>query len=207
MRLFRGAIFFLIILGIWFDWTLWRITLEAQTWQLPQEPAEAIIVLGCGAGSDGRASYCQIARVNAAVQLWQSGYAPYLIMTGGAARDTTEAKMMADLAIAQGVPSEQIFQETRARSTVENMRFSKKILAEHNLKKVIIVTEPYHMYRAREMARDQSIEVVGWRPAVESRHWIRQLDRYFYLILDTRSLMVYEVAGWLVYNEDLGFSP
>lgn len=207
LRLLRGALFLLLLFAIWFDWSLWRVVSTAQSYSLPEKPADVILVLGCGALGNGTPSFCQRARVTAAVQLWQAGYAPYLMMTGGKAYDTTEAKIMTELAVAQGVPPDQILQENRSRSTVENMRFSQRLLAERNLRKVLLVTEPFHMYRARKIAAGEGVDVVGWRPAIESLNWQGTRQRLYYLLLDTRSLIVYEVAGGLVYNEDLGFSP
>ncbi len=85
-------------------------------------PADAIVVLGA-AQFNGQPSTIFEARLEHAVDLWKSGLAPYLVVTGGKlpADRTTEAATARAWAIAHGVPAEAILGEYRGRNTLESL--------------------------------------------------------------------------------------
>ena len=85
-------------------------------------PSQAIIVLGA-AQYGGRPSPVLRARLDHAIELWQAGMAPRLILTGGVGRgDTTsEAAVGRRYALRKGVPDAAILVEDRGRTTIESM--------------------------------------------------------------------------------------
>lgn len=89
-------------------------------------------------------------RVPVAVQLYQAKRAGKLLMSGGKL-DIPEARQMTDRAIELGVPAEDIFLETSANNTTENVTLSMKLLDQviglEKLKRILIVTTHYHMRR------------------------------------------------------------
>lgn len=188
----------LILLGLWFDLTLWRVMSNATETRLAQ--ADVILVLGCGPLRSGAPGVCQTTRTSRAVELWKAGYAPNLIFSGGQTATTVEAENMATLARNSGVPPDAIVLENQATSTVENLRYSKKLMAERSWRSVILVTEPFHLYRARKMAADEGLELVGYAPATSSTNWSGTGARAYNVLRDTFSLMVYESFGGLVYT-------
>ncbi len=198
----RGGLIGLVLLGIWFDFALWRIASSAMTYQLPNLPnqADAIIVLGCGLGRDGKYGSCQLARTRAAVDLWKAGYAPYLIMTGGSTGRGIESHYLSEIAQQEGVPESAIVLEERSTSTVENLRYSQEILSERKWQSIILVSEPYHMYRARLQAADAGVTVAGWWPATQGVSWQQFTPRSLAMMRDSLALMSYESFGWLIYR-------
>jgi uncharacterized SAM-binding protein YcdF (DUF218 family) len=44
-----------------------------------------------------------------------------------------------------------VLQESQASSTQENFQFSRPILLRAGIKKVIVVSEPYHLWRAKKL--------------------------------------------------------
>jgi uncharacterized SAM-binding protein YcdF (DUF218 family) len=60
----------------------------------------------------------------------------------------------------EGVPSAMISTEERARSTYENAAFSAKILQARGIRRIVLVTNAYHMLRAERCFRKQGIEVI-----------------------------------------------
>jgi uncharacterized SAM-binding protein YcdF (DUF218 family) len=60
----------------------------------------------------------------------------------------------------EGVPSSQIWLETRSRSTHENAVFGAEILKGKGLYKIVLVTDAYHMARAEACFRKEGITVV-----------------------------------------------
>ena len=99
-----------------------------------QRPADAIVVMGA-AQYDGRPSPVFAARLDHAIDLFQAGVAPTLIVTGGKADGdrTTEAATARAYAIRRGVPAAAILAEDRSRTTLESIRGVSGLLHEHHL--------------------------------------------------------------------------
>ncbi len=118
-----------------------------------REHSRAIVVLGA-AQYAGKPSPVLRARVDHAIGLWQRGFAPTVIMTGGKAPgDTTsEAAVARRYAMANGVPGSAILVETESRSTTEALRNVAAMLSSDS-RQVILVSDPFHMLRLSIMAR------------------------------------------------------
>lgn len=89
-------------------------------------------------------------RTAEAIQLYQNGWGDYLIFSG-AAKDTTgpsNAEVMKRQALDAGVPDSVIIIEDAARTTHQNAEQTQQIINEHNIKRLIVVTSPYHQRRA-----------------------------------------------------------
>jgi uncharacterized SAM-binding protein YcdF (DUF218 family) len=60
----------------------------------------------------------------------------------------------------QGVPPDAIWVEDRSHSTYENALFAARLLREKGIRRIVLVTEAYHMPRAVRCFREQSLEVI-----------------------------------------------
>lgn len=110
---------------------------------------DAIIVLGSPADGDGNPSPRQLARVTEAVHEYERGVAPRLILTGGAAANRfVEADVMARTAHAEGIPEMAIFEEPRAKDTIQNACYSAEIMKQHGWRSAEVVSSPSHLPRA-----------------------------------------------------------
>jgi len=120
---------------------------------------DAIVVLGA-AQYDGRPSPVLAARLDHALQLWQSGYAPRIVVTGGKRPGDrfTEATASADYLIARGVPDRAILREVQGTSTWESLAATARILRNRGLESVLVVSDPYHSLRARQTARELGLD-------------------------------------------------
>ena len=86
-----------------------------------------------------------------AAALYQEGWAPLLIFSGGLGRLTenmwteTEADLFARIAVQHGVPREAILVENRSTNTGENIHFVRQLLGEKglDLQTFIVVQKPY----------------------------------------------------------------
>lgn len=127
--------------------------------QLAGEDIDAIIVLGCGVHGDTPTTLLAD-RLDAAISLYkESGVAPKLLMSGDHGRDDyNEVAVMRQYAIDRGVPSEDIFMDHAGFSTYETMYRAREIFG---VKKAVIVTQEYHLYRALYDARAMGIECCG----------------------------------------------
>lgn len=72
--------------------------------------------------------------------------------------DYNEVGVMKQFAIDKGIPSNDIFMDHAGFSTYESLYRAKEIF---QAKKVIIVTQDYHLYRALYIANQLGIEAVG----------------------------------------------
>ena len=87
---------------------------------------------------------------------------------------------MKKIAIEQCVPQKIILLESKSTSTFENLENSKVLLSRNGLSSAIIVTEPFHMARARLVARSLHISA-QYATAIDSPCWSngKYMSRYF----------------------------
>jgi uncharacterized SAM-binding protein YcdF (DUF218 family) len=127
-----------------------------------KRPADAIVVMGA-AQYDGRPSPVFAARIDHAIELFEAGIAPTLIVTGGKSEGdrTTEAASARAYAVERGVPASAILAEDASRTTLESIRGVADLMDEHGLASAVFVSDPTHMLRVLRMAGDVGITGFG----------------------------------------------
>jgi uncharacterized SAM-binding protein YcdF (DUF218 family) len=141
-------------------YTTWRIWDQGN--QDDGRPADAIVVLGA-AQYNGVPSPIYRARLDHAIDLYEQGLAPTLVMTGGKlpGDKTTEAEAGRAYAVAHGVPEEAILVEDRGRTTLESLRTVGAMLRDRGLDSAVFVSDRTHMLRVLRIAHDQGLEAFG----------------------------------------------
>ena len=130
----------------------------------PEEAAEltdvdCILVLGCYVHDSGRPSDMLADRLRRGIELYQSGAAPKLLMSGDhGQKDYNEVKAMKLEAMEEGISSEDIFMDHAGFSTYESIFRARDVFAAD---KIIIVTQEYHLYRALHIANALGVEAYG----------------------------------------------
>ncbi|MDX3930638.1 MAG: YdcF family protein [Stenotrophomonas sp.] len=125
--------------------------------------ADAIIVLGAAA-YDAKPSPVFQERIRHGLDLYQAGYAPLLIFTGGyggSGARFSESQVARRYALKQGVPAKAILIETQSRNTVQNLVEAKRLMDQRGLHRVIIVSDPLHMARALRLSRAMGIDALA----------------------------------------------
>jgi uncharacterized SAM-binding protein YcdF (DUF218 family) len=124
-----------------------------------RRPADAIVVLGA-AQYNGRPSPVLRARLDHALQLYREGLAPRIVVTGGVGRgDTTsEATVARNYLLNRKVPARAVVAQPHGRSTQASMTAVADWLETAHLKRVILVSDPFHMFRLRMEARRTNLE-------------------------------------------------
>ncbi len=123
------------------------------------EDADCIVVLGCGVYENGSPSPMLADRLQVGIKLYEKGAAPKIIMSGDHGReDYDEVNVMKQYAVDRGVPSEDIFMDHAGFSTYESIYRAKEIF---RAKKIIIVSQEYHLSRALTIAKELGLEAVG----------------------------------------------
>ena len=123
--------------------------------------ADAIIVLGA-AQYNGRPSPVLKARLDYALQLYDRGFAPRLIMTGGVGFGDTlsEGEVARRYALAAGVPDTAIFAERTGTTSSESIAGAAARMRDQGLRTALIVSDSYHMLRLQLLARRAGIEAL-----------------------------------------------
>lgn len=152
-------------------------------------PADVIIVLGAGTRKTGERLPSQAKqRTLEGIKLYQQGYAPRIIISGGRDKNTgyVESDEMAKFAVANGLPAEAIIAERQSTSTWENAKYSLAIMQERGWKSAVVVTSPYHTWRACRMFHRQQVNVSACVPAPYA---LLPTDSSYVRLTDTRSVI------------------
>ena len=123
------------------------------------QPADVIVVLGAGLRRDNQPGPALTRRAAHAALLWQQGYAPIVICSGGnpGNRARSEAAACAELLQADGVPQSAIMLEEESRSTEENAMYTRVLMSEKGWQTAIVVSDGYHLFRARRLFTNAGI--------------------------------------------------
>lgn len=125
-------------------------------------PADAIVVLGAAA-YDTRPSPVFEERIRHGLALYERGYAPVLLFTGGYGNGArfAESQVARRYALRHGVPESAILIESNSRNTRENLHQARRLMQQHGLHRVIVVSDPLHMSRALRLSRELGIDALG----------------------------------------------
>jgi uncharacterized SAM-binding protein YcdF (DUF218 family) len=125
--------------------------------------ADAIVVLGAALRPDGTPGEPLLRRIRHGVELFKAGAAPRLILCGGDGRrsGTSEAAAMRVIALGAGVPAEAILLDERSTNTYENAVETGALLRAHGLRTVLLVSERFHLPRARMLFRLNGVSVAA----------------------------------------------
>ncbi|MCA9349414.1 YdcF family protein [Candidatus Saccharibacteria bacterium] len=105
------------------------------------EKSAAIIVISGGQ---------TLARAQTGLELFNKGYSSTLIFSGAVTDGDSDsnAEVMKQYALDQGVPESAIITEDQATNTLENAERIVKLIGNLSSKRVILVTSPYHQKRS-----------------------------------------------------------
>jgi DUF218 domain len=114
--------------------------------EAPPVAYDVIVVLGAAVWPGGQPSPALQRRILHAVDLWQRGYAAYLLVTGGVGKyPPAEAAVMQRLAVAHGIPPRHILCEDQATSTFTSAVWCCDMLRQRGWSRVLVVTDRYHL--------------------------------------------------------------
>lgn len=149
-RLLVAALFGYLVL---FGW-VWRVSRLDQ-----RRAADAIVVLGA-AQYNGRPSPVLKARLDHAVELFRSGLAPVVVVTGGIGTGDRMSEATVGHRYLRGlaVPDSAIIVRPDGRTTVESMRSVAEWMHERDVSRALLVSDPFHMARLQIEARRAALQ-------------------------------------------------
>lgn len=122
-----------------------------------ERPFDCILVLGAGLRPDGSPSDMLHDRVAVGVELYHALDIP-LLMSGDQTGSYNEVAAMKALAMSLGVPEDKILLDPQGYSTSESVIRAKE---EFDCRRLLVVTQEYHLYRALYLAEAKDVEAYG----------------------------------------------
>ena len=126
--------------------------------QLPA--VDVALVLGAAPiGPEGGPNRYFERRLDAAASLWRSGKAKYLLVSGDKRPpDYDEPTAMRAGLIARGVPADRIYRDFAGVRTLDSVLRAEQVFGQ---KRLIIVSQRFHLARALFLAREEGIDAWG----------------------------------------------
>ncbi len=122
------------------------------------DDVDCILILGAGLWS-GKPSPLLRDRLDTGIELYKDKIAPKIVMSGDHInKNYDEVNAMKKYAIEKDVLSSDIFMDHAGISTYDSIYRIKNIF---NAKKIVIVTQEYHLYRALYIAKKLGVEAYG----------------------------------------------
>lgn len=194
-RPFRRVVVVLLALAA----TGWLASAALVLWYASRDrarPSHAIIVMGA-AHYRGRPSPVLRARLDHAVGLYARGFAPRLVLTGGVAEGDTEseAAVSRTYVMQAGVPDTALLAENDGRTSSQSLRAVALLLRARGMDSVIVVSDPFHVFRASVLARRHGLTPVA-SPTRTDGVWRRVVRQPTYFLGETVKAPLALVLEW-----------
>jgi len=126
------------------------------------QPADVIVVLGA-AQYWGRPSPVLKARLDHALDLYRREMAPRIIATGGHGLGAkfSEGEVSRRYLSENGVPAEYVSVEASGQTTMQSAAAVAEMMDQMRLTSCIVVSDDYHMHRAKKMLEEHGLTVYG----------------------------------------------
>ncbi|MCE5188025.1 MAG: YdcF family protein [Eubacteriales bacterium] len=151
--------------------------------------ADAILVLGARVQGNGKPSGILEDRLLTGIAAYQNGVSDRLLMSGDHGQeDYDEVSAMKTYAVEAGIPSDKIFLDHAGFSTYESLYRARDIF---QVKRVLIVTQQYHLYRALYVAEKMGLDAYGvaadlrtypGMPRFEAREILARCKDFFFTL-------------------------
>lgn len=171
----------------------------------PKYNQDFLIVLGSGL-IDDKVPPLLASRVDKAIEFYQkqtaAAFPPVILFSGGQGKDENlpEAEAMQIYATSKGVPLEHTLLESRSVNTLQNMRYSKKIMDERKNGEYnsIFVTNNFHLFRASLYARMTGLNSQGIGSKTAFYYWLNAMIREYIAIVVLQRKRHFIVVGILL---------
>ncbi len=121
--------------------------------------ADCILVLGAKVWNNGNLSAMLEDRVLQGIRLYEAGVSDRLLMSGDhGTPGYDEVNHMKQYAVNQGIQAEHVFMDHAGFSTYESMYRARDVF---QAKRIVIVTQKFHLYRAVYVARSLGLDAYG----------------------------------------------
>lgn len=142
------------------------------------------------------------ARLDEVVRLYQLHLAPWVVVTGGRQPGDrcTEAQSSRYYLQARGIPKSVIL-EGGGSDTWDNVATSLPVMSQHNIHTVLIVSDPFHVYRAGRIAAALGLDPA---PSATTTTFVKGRAAVSYYFGETLRVGVGRILGYQRLSEWLG---
>lgn len=161
-----GLLAAVVVLG-YLAWTAGYVWRTSHMDQRPQ--SDAIVVLGA-AQYDGTPSPVFRARLDHARELYREGVAPLIVVLGGKKEGDRFTEAQAGAAyLEEELPIDRVTGVKAGATTLDSLKKFTGMAQERDLNRIVLVSDPLHLGRAREIAEDLGFDAsVSASPISES---------------------------------------
>lgn len=154
----RAVIGTVLIAALIVGGTLFRVWQVARTDD--RSPADFILVLGA-AQYNGDPSPVLSSRLDHAARLWRADVAAVIVTVGGrrAGDNYSEGEAGRSYLLSYGIPAEAVVAVGKGRDTLRSVAVAADVARRKGWDSAVIVSDPWHSFRARAMARDAGLDV------------------------------------------------
>lgn len=160
-RIWKKWLLFLLVAVLGYGVVVY-IAIVRQSGREESRKADVIIVFGA-AEYVGRPSPVFKARLDHAADLYNQGFAPIVITTGGAGADPkfSEGEVGHDYLRSLGIPDNHLIAETQSVDTAESARRVSAIMHANGMKTCLAVSDGYHIFRIKHMLAREGVTAYG----------------------------------------------
>lgn len=155
----------------------------------PEGKLDYLIVLGAQVRGETPSKALSL-RLNMAEKVWRECGKPVLLLSGGkgSGENISEAECMRRVLAEKGIPESKMILEEKSTSTLENLQFCAE-LSECRSKRTGIVTNNFHVYRARMLAKKLGYEnICGAAAKSDWRYQIHYMVREAFALIKEKVL-------------------
>lgn len=158
--------------------------------------SDAIVVLGAQVTASGQPGSDLTSRTYHGVDLYNAGWAPRIICTGGFEGDGLSAAAVARrFAIDIGTPPESVLVAEGGMNTTQDAQSTARLMNEHGWRSTILVSHPLHLYRAKWAFQRAGLTVTT-SPTSTDTHEILLPLRLWYTFRESGALIVTALEEW-----------
>jgi uncharacterized SAM-binding protein YcdF (DUF218 family) len=162
-----------------------------------REPVDAIVVLGAAA-TNGVPGRVLRERLQHALDLYTAGVAPVVVTAGGVGEGQrlSEAEVGAQWLVERGVPAAGVVAVGSGGNTLTSLQAVAAEQRARGWESVLLVSDPWHLYRTGAMAEDVGLPVAGTSPVPGGPNVDDRGRAAFNVVRETAAFLVYR-AGTL----------
>lgn len=187
-------------------WVGAAVALVGAGMRMPDGPADLAVIFGNALDDNGAPKPVLAARLDVGVRCYHAGQCPTLLVSGAIdGPGLNEATAMRDYLVARGVPAERIALDEHGDNTLATAQHTLAYMRAQRLSRVLVVSQYYHLARARLAFERVGIARAGIRAAYPRGFQWRDIYSSW---REVPAYAVYAVRLWL--NPDarpLSFRP
>jgi uncharacterized SAM-binding protein YcdF (DUF218 family) len=192
--LVRALLLLLLAVLLGFAVLVWQV--DALGRQDHARPSDVIVVLGARVDADGQPGSDLTSRTYRAVDLWQEGYAPAIICTGGFRDEPlSAASVCRRFATQLGVPADRVIPADGSSNTIEDAAVTAEVMAERGWRDAVLVSHPLHLFRARWLFHRAGIDAVTSPTSTDTARIFFPL-RLWYASREAAAVVVTAANAW-----------